>query len=311
MSHVNPRADRSTVFGMHQSRNEATRGASAHYGPHRNRVMQLLGQAAVSEPLLGGQISSFYESEPALAGGLAVLGAGNCNDLDLPTLQALFSHVTLIDLDAAACQLAVSRQLGCPPHNRICVAPSTDVSGLVAALENIAKMTAEDRDRASLCDHLKQVLAQQAGANAPGNLYHCVLSTCLLSPLIDSAVLVLGAETPQLPELIQAIRHQHLLYLINSLTPGGRGILVFDFLSNQTLPDLMQIPEMELPKSLEQAIASRNFFSGLNPFVIHQLLQSESAFRSRIDDVRLTPPWRWSLGSKQFAVAAVTFKRLD
>ncbi|HYE18526.1 MAG TPA: hypothetical protein VEA69_08780 [Tepidisphaeraceae bacterium] len=50
---------------------------------------------------------------PAAGGGRAcVMGAGNCNDLDLKWLSGAYAEVRLVDIDPAALERAVERQLG-------------------------------------------------------------------------------------------------------------------------------------------------------------------------------------------------------
>src|SRR6185295_19591792 len=44
------------------------------------------------------------------AGRLCVLGAGNCNDLDLPALLGAYREVHLVDLDEEALNRGVARQ---------------------------------------------------------------------------------------------------------------------------------------------------------------------------------------------------------
>jgi hypothetical protein len=240
---------------------------------------------------------------------LAVLGAGNCNDLDLSALLDRYQQVSLVDIDAQACETAVCNQLNQMSPERVSIVAPHDVSGLFDLLDHLSTVHASELRKLDLTDRILQSLSAHQQTAVPHGPHQCVFSSCLLSQLIDAVVMTIGSDQPRLPEIIQAVRQQHLLYMINSLAPAGRGVLVFDFLSSQTLPQLMKIPDQQLTATLQQAIASRNFFTGLNPFVLHHILSTNDLFCGRIDTVRLTTPWRWSIGSKQFAVAAITFRR--
>jgi hypothetical protein len=131
----------------------------------------------------------------------------------------------------------------------------------------------------------------------------------LLSELIDSVSLALAADHPSIIPVILALRKQHLLTLVESLVPGGHALVVFDFVSSNSLPNLMQIDQSHLNQALVEAINAKNFFTGLNPFAIRAELQTNPEFAARINEIHLHPPWRWDIGSKQFAVAAISFRR--
>src|SRR3712207_5062684 len=74
--------------------NRSTADSWQTYASHRAEI------AALLEPL-----------DAAASGGrLCVLGAGNCNDLHLPTLLERFDELHLVDIDAAAIANAVKRQ---------------------------------------------------------------------------------------------------------------------------------------------------------------------------------------------------------
>src|SRR6478736_4344582 len=78
--------------GDEQSRmNRSTRGQWDWYAAHRGRIERLI-------------------VPQARGGSICVLGAGNCNDLDLCWLTEVYQHVELVDIDPSALQRAVERQ---------------------------------------------------------------------------------------------------------------------------------------------------------------------------------------------------------
>ena len=119
----------------------------------------------------------------------------------------------------------------------------------------------------------------------------------------------MGGNHPALASVILALRRQHLRTMIQSIRAGGFGLVIFDFVSSQTLPELMRFDESILNSALVNAINEKNFFTGLNPFAVQAELQKHPDFLGLVTDVRLHPPWRWDLGHKQFAVSAISFRR--
>src|SRR3954452_18851336 len=75
--------------------NRSTRDHWDHFAQHRRKVCELLVPENVSA---------------AARGKLCVLGAGNCNDLDLPRLLESFDQIDLVDIDPTALSTAVRRQ---------------------------------------------------------------------------------------------------------------------------------------------------------------------------------------------------------
>lgn len=274
------------LLAEHQRRNLTTLNANALFAAHRQRVMRLLKQAAGDLP-----------------GRLCVLGAGNCNDLDLGDLLAEYLEIVLVDLDRAASVSAVTTAIDDSLRHRIHIADSTDVTG---AFERLQVADTKDFGSDAAADLLRLFSAVPQIPFAP---FDCIVSTCLLSQLIDSLVLALGLDHPSIVPLILALRKQHLRTLVQSLVPDGRGLLIFDFVSSQSLPNLMQIDEGHLNHTLIDAINAKNFFTGLNPFAVQAEMATHADLAGLIRNIRLHPPWRWDIGQKQFAVSAISFVR--
>jgi len=279
-------SDSEWLIAEHQRRNQTTLDACSLFEPHRQRVMHLIKQAAGST-----------------SGRLCVLGAGNCNDLDLVELLNVFGEIVLVDVDRAATEIAVVNGLRESLRERVHVADSTDVTG---AFERLQTADAKDFNSNATNDLLTLLTINP---QLPLSPFDCIASTCLLSQLIDSVVLVLGTNHPSIVPIILALRRQHLRTLVHSLVAGGRGLLVFDFVSSQSVPGLMQIDDARLNQTLIEAINAKNFFTGLNPFAVQAELKTHSDFAGLITDIRLHPPWRWDIGIKQFAVSAISFRR--
>jgi hypothetical protein len=259
-----------------QEHNQQTREGWERFAEHRRRVTELLLPVTPTGK------------------SLCVLGAGNSNDLDLARLTAAYAEVHLVDLDAEALAAGIQHQRP-SQSDRIRSHGGADLSGILQRLA----------ENGEIQDSIEAALA------APRPLdesFDTVASVCLLSQLIHSVVLTLGAEHPRFLDVLTAVRLRHLRMMQELLKPGGTAVLVTDVVSSDTCPALVTVSEAQLPALVRQLIESRNFFHGLNPAVIAQLLRSDPQLAPRIEDLQFVPPWRWDLGPRQYAVYVVQWK---
>ena len=143
--------------------NSSTARQWALYASHRQQIEKLI--------------------TPASPGGrICVLGAGNCNDLDLSWLTKVYSQAHLIDLDADSLALAVERQRPSETGS-ICLWAPFDLSGIGDVLRNWRKTPPGD-------DQIRQCLEllQRASPEHPWGKeqFDVVLSPCVLSQILIS-----------------------------------------------------------------------------------------------------------------------------
>ena len=119
---------------------------------------------------------------------------------------------------------------------------------------------------------------------------------------------MLAEVHPRFNELVLAVRNRHLRLLSEMIAPDGFGILVTDFVSSDTCPELATVSNAELPSRAREWIASGNFFSGVNPAALRARFQEDEALLARGLAVEITQPWRWSLGSRYYAVYAILLR---
>ena len=257
------------------------------YAGHRHQVTGLLCELPLES------------STPALC----VLGAGNCNDLDLRQLAARFATMHLVDLDGDAMHEGIQRQQ-LDDASGVQVLGSVDLAGLIDVLD-------DRTGDGSISEPRLHRFLQQPGPWIPRPLeplagsFDVVASVCTLSQLIDSIGVSLGKNHPNFLELVFAVRRQHLQLMLALLRDGGRGVLVTDFVSSDTCPELVDASPERLPSLCVQLIQQHNFFTGLNPMAIVRLLSQDAAFQNQTADVRLTSPWCWRYVSRTYAVAAI------
>ncbi len=253
------------------------------FAPHRERLRQLIQTHA-----------------PESARSLCVLGAGNANDLDLAWFSSRFERIVLVDLDEQAMRAGVARQkilLPNLPLERIEIAQH-DVTGAVDLLTRSAQDIGKETSISELGERFKETPLVEA----LGEQFHCVVSACLLSQLIDSVLGFVGEGDPQFLPLVQGVRRQHLSTVLQLTAAGGLAVSVLDFVSSLTCPDLLNVSEHQLGAYAAQQVSRGNFFTGLQPPLLEQCwreLLSEQRPGSRS---WVPPPWRWSFGPRTYLV---------
>ena len=271
----------------HLQRNLSTRDCWDGYAHHRSVVTNLLVRAGSSDD-----------------GSLCVLGAGNCNDLDLQELHRTFSEIHLVDLDDEAIAEGVNRQLP-REQSKLHQHGHCDITGVTHLLANWSADRLPTNDELDAC---LTELTQLPPLGLP-HTFDVVASVCVLTQLFDSVVGTLGESHPRFIEFITAIRTQHLQLMLNSLRPGGVAVLITDVVASTTLPQLLTIPEADLFPTISRAINEQNFFTGTNPAVLKSLIQSHPKIAPLVTRVRLSRPWRWQLLNKVHAVYAIEVTR--
>ena len=258
------------------------------YGQHRQRTMELISLAAV-------EFGSLTEQT------VSILGAGNCMDLDLQQLATIFHSVSLLDIDCDAVESGVNAAEGLQTSRVQIVAP-VDLATPLAT--TTAASLLEAGSIAQLCQQLANPLAILPVAPAD-----VVISTCVLSQILSGLTQSVTDKHPQFLALIQAVRRGHLVRMLQLLKPGGRGILISDLVSSETTPALTSIDDASLPRLLAQALATGNFFSGLHPGVMLQDLGTSPDIAPDVESPIMTAPWRWKMGTRVYAVYAITFRK--
>ena len=234
---------------------------------------------------------------------LCVLGAGNANDIDLAVLAHDFERIALVDLDERSLELATER-LSEDARRRVEQHAPVDLTSIVSILGGWEADTAPpEADISAAINAAKAARPPDVGA------FDVVASTCVLSQLIDSIYMRLATTHPQCQELVMAVRNRHLEMMVELLNPGGVGLLITDFVATETAPELAHIDDRLVPAAAARWINERNFFTGANPYAIRDCFQNLNGAGRTVENVQVSPAWRWDMGAKQLAVSAVTFRR--
>lgn len=233
---------------------------------------------------------------------LCILGAGNCNDLDLARFTGRFAQIHLVDLDRQAMARGVQRQSPRTPGS-ISLHGDVDLTGI---LKTLATWKRHRPGRESIA-HCTREARAFAGLPFPGR-FQVVASMCLLSQIIDSVVSVTGSGAVPV-DLLKTLRQRHLRLLAELLSPGGVGYLVTDFARERggDRPARETSPEPE-----SAAGAPGNAFLGLNPRELQESVSNDSVLRTRVRHVRVSSSWLWRQNPhRTLRVCAVSFQRID
>ncbi len=275
---MNPLINRQIAFNLGSS------DAWDIFAEHRRQVTSLLGDSSDQSRI-------------------CVLGAGNCNDLDLATLVQTHQEVHLVDIDADALSKGTSRQ-DLANNAAIYLHGGIDLTGMMDLMNHWhPKSTLSPDDISAIIQAPMRCLEQLPGP------FDIVASTCLLSQLIKIIVDTIGEDHLQFVELIQAIRMGHLLLLMKLITSRGQGLLITDVVSSDTYRELASVPAQSLNQVLVQLIRQGNFFHGVNPAIIVNLLRQDPILSQQVATLEPIGPWRWNLGPRHYAVIAVKIQK--
>jgi hypothetical protein len=256
------------------------------YAPHRDRLMALI---------------------PAGPAGrsLCVLGAGKCNDLDLPYLADRFAAIHLVDLDGEAMERARDRQ---PERVReaIVLHGGVDLSGLLARIDEWGDAFPDDRTL-----HHAVFSAAHAVVQALGAPFDVTFSTCVLSQLLVPFQNAWTASEETWGKLVAATSAVHVGLLAMATAPRGVATLVFDVLSSDNAPELKALrdrPDEELQAAVDAGSQSGAMM--LQPEPGEMLAQIRHSGVAALEPApRLTGPWLWDTGAALQLVYALGFHR--
>jgi hypothetical protein len=268
-------------------RNAAAQDCWQLYASHRQRVTDLLLEKAASG-----------------TGRLCVLGAGNCNDLDLQRLANAYREIHLVDVDRQALVQGVAAQ-SVQDEQSVRLHGDVDLTGIT---DRLARWSPEAPPEPAAVDDLLAAIPSAVAFALP-SAQDVVASVCLLSQLIEAVNVSLGEQHPRFLDVLTAVRYQHARLMVRLARPGGRLLLISDFVSSDSCPELATVPESQLPELAARLINARNFFTGLNPAVLRALFCADPWLEARVEAVRLSPPWTWRFPTRVYAVCAIEARR--
>jgi len=269
---------------IHRRYNRNSEGCWAQFAEHRALLTGLARQA-------GGQ-------------RLLVLGAGNCNDLDLPALAGAYSEIHLADVDEEALGRARDRQ---PPEVQkvLTLHAPLDLSGALPRLREFH----QERPTAAQIAVLPGNIVDHVTMSIRGT-FDTVMSTCMLSQLMHGARVAMG-DHPDLELVATALALGHLRAMVRLVRPGGHGIFASDTCSSEMYPALeerwRQFSPLAVLTRLEE---TENLLSGTRPSMVFEALTADGVIAPQLAKApQLIEPWLWRMGQLVLLVYGVTFKK--
>lgn len=255
----------------HLECNLQTRDGWTRFATHRSRVLKRVRESA-----------STY-----VGGTLCVLGAGNCNDLDLSQLWQTFAEIHLVDIDPEAINFGLGLQKF-TNDSSIHVHAPCDITGIIQPLLSSLKTG----EKPSI-DYLRTQICRSKVLPGVGP-FDVVLSAGLLTQLFQS-IHDARFDSSSTIQLILDLRRQHIRTLLELAKNGGAVILITDVISTASAPHLPNVPSDQLDECLAELINSQNFFSGTNPVQIRRLLTEDPIIALAVEQVTFHEPWLWAV----------------
>jgi hypothetical protein len=256
------------LLDLHAQNNRATAASWERFASHRSRVTELLRAA-------GGET-------------LAILGAGNCNDVDLELLGQQFREIHLVDIDRAAVERARQWQAPGRASSVVTHAP-VDLSG---CLEALPRYRNEVPDITELAQWPRNAASRAFGAVTM--TFDTVASVCMLSQLMQACAVGLGVDHPCLQVIACATAVAHLRSLVRMVNPGGTAILITDVVSSETFSFEERLARgvdpLDVLAQIDKIDAS---LSGTGPTFTLEIMGGDAEIGPALETPRLVSPWAW------------------
>ena len=251
------------------------------YRAHRTRLTAVIDRLA---------------AEAGPTGALVLLGAGNCNDVDLEALATRFSAIHLVDIDAGALDRARAR-LSPPLRARTVAHGGIDLTGLLGQIE---RSRGRALDPAWLDQAIESGVAELA-TGLPLGQGSVVVSCCLLSQLGWSLEEAAGGDEDRGMQLRVAAVTVHLRTLAalcrpaSAQAPAGSALIAADIVSSDLYP-LDEVPAGADIRALAAQLIPRQeiVYAAANPVLLARLLRREASLKEVFAAPEILEPWLWT-----------------
>ncbi|HEY0709104.1 MAG TPA: hypothetical protein VGG33_20005 [Polyangia bacterium] len=260
-----------TVLRIQSEVNQTTFANGPRFAEHRQRLTDHLLALA----------------PPGQTGRLCLLGAGNCNDVDLPALAERYREIHLVDLDVAALTRAQAREPA-PVQKRLFRHGPLDLTGLLTVVDGWLKSTPTMKEIEAAVAPAAEGLCRAL----PGP-FDVTASCCLSTQLSHGMTASLGAAHPMLSEVRRAVVTIHLRTMVGVLAPAGQALFVSDLVSSDTYPLEELSAGRDLKDVMAELVRDRNLFVGSDPLLYAQLLRRDPVLSQLAGPTRAIEPWIW------------------
>ncbi|HVR61370.1 MAG TPA: hypothetical protein VMU50_05690 [Polyangia bacterium] len=241
--------------------------------------------------------------------GVCVLGAGNCDDLDLPFLVGAFGEVHLVDLDGDALARGIARTPE-PVRRRIVTHAGIDLSGGLRLIDDWG-----ERHPGAAGFGASALDSATAISGQIGRTFGAVLSTGLLSQLARPFRRALAMTVADWKGFTNALALGHLATMLRLMRAGAAAVLACDVASSVGAPVLaelatsFQTDDVAFASAVDALVRAGRVTLNPDPRTWIQLLESQP-LAAQVAQPRLTAPWPWDLGGVRALVYGLLFSRL-
>jgi hypothetical protein len=223
---------------------------------------------------------------PKAGGRLALLGAGNCNDVDLQALLTTYGEVHLVDIDRQAIASARAH-LDKDSQPRVFLHAPVDLSGLL----NVWDAARTKLPTFSEIDSWPARGAQNVQKALPGPI-DLVASCCVLTQMSWGLRQSLGQNHPSETQARESLVAAHLRSMC-ALAAGGKVVLACDMISTEYYP-LDDLPaNTDLAVLMERLVTEQNYYQGANPVLVRRLLRRDPVISQAVKSATWLAPWLW------------------
>jgi hypothetical protein len=210
--------------------------------------------------------------------GLCVLGAGNCDDLDLPALIDTFGNVHLVDIDGAAMNRGIARLPEGAHREKVVPHAGVDLAGYLDEVDTWERAVPPLDELLLRAESKADEMISEIG----GGPFDVVLSSCILSQLWVPLKRTLVLRAAEWNRVFALMSLTHLFTMIKLTRPGGTCVLVTEVAASP-----IQEPNLDL---------------------LLTLLGDHPDLRRMIENPRLVEPWLWTLDGRTVVVHGLLFQ---
>ncbi|HEX3775973.1 MAG TPA: hypothetical protein VHV51_15985 [Polyangiaceae bacterium] len=220
---------------------------------------------------------------------LCVLGAGQCNDIDLEQLAEAFSEIHLVDLDPSALAAGVSRQSVAIrprifPHSPLDLSPLTP--------KRAGKWQRKAPTRAEL-EAAETATLATLRARLPGP-FDVVASACVLTQMAFALRQAIGERHAALGAIRASIIATHLRTLVELTKLGGSCLFTSDLVSSTTYPLDSLSPDRSLNELMHEIVREGASYHAANPKLIREMLHHDLILAEHAGEPEELDPWLWT-----------------
>jgi hypothetical protein len=231
---------------------------------------------------------------------LCILGAGNCYDIDIDAVAAVYREVHLVDLDRAALERARERASARARDRIVCHAP-VDISGFLPQLDRWARFDVRPDELVKLVG----ASAPQIARGLPGP-FDVVVSACVISQIQLAVFNVMSPAHPLFNAVRLVANLTHLRLLAGLTAPTGRACLITDVSSNDLYPLAQVDAAADLRPLLTTLVSSGAIIYAVGPDLLASTAREDPLLQETVEMSGPVDAWLWQNGPDRiFLVYAV------